>query len=80
MSQYFTLCLEYDLRSPLQNKYAGVVARAVTEPVEVSSLCGGGWARRGSPFEARRRCVDDHRACRNINGLFESVLSESFRN
>src|SRR3990170_3443605 len=40
----------YGQRSPL----AGVVVRAVTEPVEVSRVCVGGCLRRGSPFEARR--------------------------
>ncbi len=49
------------------NWLAGVVARVVTEPVEVSSLCGGGY----SPFEARSPRG-------RWRGLFESLLAEAF--
>ena len=31
----------------LQEKFAGVVAQAVVEPVETSRVCGGGCPRRG---------------------------------
>ena len=52
--------------------FAGVVARVVTEPVEVSSPCVGGWV----PRESTRQALG--RARRDLVGLFESLLAQSF--
>jgi hypothetical protein len=55
--------------------FAGVVARAVVEPCrDIESLRG-----RNSPFKARESTRQAScRACRDMEGLFESLLAESF--
>ena len=54
----------------LQEELAGVVARAVVEPGrDIESL-------RGRMGESMRQASG--RACRDLEGLFESMLSESF--
>jgi len=54
----------------LLSALAGVVARAVVEPGrDIESL-------RGRMSESERQALG--RACRDLEGLFESLLSESF--
>ena len=62
----------------LQEEFVGVVARAVTEPVEVSKVCVGGTRRLGLARRGGRRRADDHWECRSVEGLFESLLAEAF--
>ena len=62
-----------DLLIPMNNNHlqvAGVVARAVVEPGrDIESL-------RGRMGESTRQV--SHCACRSVDGLFESLLTEAF--
>ena len=54
----------------LQEELAGVVTRAVVEPSrDIESL-------RGRMGESERQALG--RACRDLEGLFESLLAEAF--